>query len=322
MKIVFLGSAQFAVSSLKAILGAGYDISCVVTQPDKAKGRGLHLEGTPVKLAAKAAGIKIYQPKEVNSAQSIELFKKLDPDLFVVIAYGQILAQEVLDIPRLMVINAHASLLPKYRGAAPISWAIINGERETGVTIMKVIRKMDAGPIIAQGKLDIGDSDNECIMEKKLAKLAAELSVNAIKAIKDDNMKLVLQDNVKATYAPKLKKENGLIDWGKSAQEIYNLIRGVCGWPGAFTYYRGKLLKIYESQGLSPEKAILSYEGTVPKGVKPGQILCISKDGILVACGSGAILIKELQVEGKRVMSAQEFILGHKVCIGDIFGKK
>lgn len=187
---------------------------------------------------------------------------------------------------------------------------------------MKVIRKMDAGPIIAQAKLGIKENDDECTLEKELAKLAAELSLRAIKAIKGNNIKLVLQDNAKATYAPKLKKENGLLDWGKSAQEVCNLIRGVCGWPGAFTYYRGKILKIYESQGLSPEKAISFYEGTVPKNISSGQVINISKDGILVACGSGALLINELQIEGKRVMLAQEFISGHKICVGDIFGKK
>jgi len=312
MKIVFFGSSQFAVPSLKALLDARHDIPCVVTQPDKRKGRGLDLSATEVKVQARAKGIEVYQPVSINTSSSVKFLKNLNPDLFIVIAYGQILSQEILDIPNLLVINLHASLLPKYRGAAPINQAIIQGEKKSGVTIMKITKQMDAGPIILQKKLAIEPSDTAVTLEEKLSKLGAEALLEALGQIESGTYKAVAQSFKDATFAPKLKKQDGLIDWSKPAQDISNLVRGTLPWPGAVTYYKGKLLKIYQGKAflaLEKEKSIFA----------PGQIVKIMKEGIAVATGKGDLIIEELQLEGKRRMSAQDFILGHKIKEGDFF---
>ena len=247
MNIVFFGSSNFAVPSLKALITKGEKISCVVTQPDRQKGRGLTLESTQIKRVSLEFGLRVYQPQKVNTPEVIEFLKDLSPDLFVVIAYGQILAPEILKIPKILPLNVHGSLLPKYRGAAPINWAIIKGEKTTGITIIKMVREMDAGPIIFQREIDISDDDTAITLEDKLSRKAQEILPDVIKNIEVKSYKLITQDEGKASFAPRLKKEDGLIPWDKSAQDIYNLIRGCFGWPGAFTYYQGKLLKIYKA---------------------------------------------------------------------------
>jgi methionyl-tRNA formyltransferase len=302
MKIIFFGSSQFAVPSLKALLDAGYDIPCVITQPDKARGRGLEISATKVKVQARAKGIDIYQPANINTFSSVKFLKNLKPDLFIVIAYGQILSQEVLDISKPLAINLHASLLPKYRGAAPINWTIIQGEKESGVTIIKVIKQMDAGPIILQKKLAIEPSDTAVTLEEKLSKLGAEALLEALREIESGTYKAQAQNSKDATFAPKLKKEDGLIDWGKPAHAISNLVRGTFPWPGAFTHYKGKSIKIYNT-------CVRVSECQSVK--EPGAIVDISKDGIAVVTGEGELIIKELQPEGKRRMTAAEFILGY-----------
>jgi len=314
MNIIFFGSANFSVPSLKAILTGGHSISSVVTQPDRQKGRGLQIAETAVKKIAKDAGLNIYQPPRVNTDEVIKFLKSLSPDLFVVVAYGQILSQEILDIPKVFSINAHASLLPKYRGAAPINWAIINGDNKTGITIIKMIDKMDAGPIISQETLDISEDDTSVTLEEKLSSLAAQLLLYAIKSIENKDYHLTAQDETKVSLAPKLKKEDGQINWNKSGQDICNLIRGVLPWPGAFTYYNGKLLKIYRARVSSQVREFASSN--------PGEILEASKGGIVVFTGKGNIIIEELQIEGKKRMDVKEFIAGHKICVGDILGTK
>lgn len=314
MKIVFFGSAQFAVPPLKALISNGYDICCVVTQPDRKKGRGLHLEGTEAKTVALESGFRIYQPENINASESIKFLKSLNPDLFVVISYGQIISQKVLDIPKLFAINVHASLLPKYRGAAPVDWAIICGEKITGITIIRMSRRMDAGPIITQESISVQEDDTAITLEDKLARIAAGLLIKTIISIKNNTYKSTAQDESKITFAPKLKKEDGLIDWDKSAQEICNLIRGTIAWPGAFTYYKGKLLKICKA------KNIRVSEEQRSRGA--GEITEVSKDAIIVACGKDNLIIEELQIEGKRKMTAKEFIAGHKICAGEKFCKK
>ena len=314
MNIVFFGSANFSVPSLKALLNAGHRISCILTQPDRQKGRGLQIAETAVKKIAKDAGLNIYQPPRANTDEVIKFLKSLSPDLFVVVAYGQILSQEILDIPKVFSINAHASLLPKYRGAAPINWAIINGDNKTGITIIKMIDKMDAGPIISQETLDISEDDTSVTLEEKLSSLAAQLLLYAIKSIENKDYHLTAQDETKVSLAPKLKKEDGQINWNKSGQDICNLIRGVLPWPGAFTYYNGKLLKIYRARVSSQVREFASSN--------PGEILEASKGGIVVFTGKGNIIIEELQIEGKKRMDVKEFIAGHKICVGDILGTK
>ncbi|OGX15616.1 MAG: methionyl-tRNA formyltransferase [Omnitrophica WOR_2 bacterium RBG_13_41_10] len=311
MNIAFFGSAKFAVPALKALAGL-YNVSCVVTQPDKQKGRGLTLEHTAVKDQALELKLKTYQPVKINHAEAIAFFKKLKPDLFVVAAYGQILSQEVLDIPQIFSLNAHASLLPKYRGAAPINWAIINGDTKTGLSIIKMEKAMDSGPIILQKEINISQADTAISLEGKLADIAARLLLEAIHSIEKRNYILKPQDDKNITFAPKLKKEDGQINWEKSAIDIFNLIKGVLPWPGAFTYYNDKLLKIYRSQ-------LARALGRGDAG-EPGQIIQVSKEGIIVETGKDNLIIEELQIEGKRRMPAEEFIAGHRISPGDRLG--
>jgi methionyl-tRNA formyltransferase len=306
MKIVFLGSAHFALPALEALIKGKHNISCVVTQPDKKKGRYLHLGVTDVKALALQAGLKVFQPENINSASAVGLLKSLNADLFVIVAYGQMLSQAVLDIPKIFPLNIHASLLPKYRGAAPINWAIIRGEKVSGVTIMQVIRKMDSGAIIMQEKIAVHENDDAVLLESKLRDLGAELLLKSIQAIKNEDYKLISQDEEKVSFAPKLKKNDGLIDWSKSALEIYNLIRGALPWPGAFTYYQDKLLKIYKA------RIIISQVRKFASS-QVGQVLDVSKKGIAIATGKDVLIIEELQIEGKRRMKAEEFISGHKI---------
>jgi len=314
MNIVFFGSSRFAAPSLKALLTTQHNISCVVTQPDRQKGRGLHLQGTQIKVLAKESSLEVYQPQSINESQASKFLKGLNPDLFIVISYGQVLSQEVLDIPRIFSINVHASLLPKYRGAAPINWAIINRERNTGITVIKMTKKMDAGPIILQKMTDIHDDDTSITLEDKLSHFAVQLLIDSLESIESGNYKLLPQDEKQVSFAPKLKKADGLIDWNKPAQDIYSLIRGCVSWPGAFTYYNGKILKIYKA------KVCLSVSPSVSQSI--GQMIKVSPEGLIVVTGEGNLIIEELQIEGKRRMRIAEFISGHKICTGEILGKK
>ncbi|MDD4979737.1 MAG: methionyl-tRNA formyltransferase [Candidatus Omnitrophica bacterium] len=309
MNIIFFGSSHFAVASLKALLSSKHRISCVVTQPDKKKGRGLAMGATQVKAVARESGLDIYQPERINTAQALGLLKGLEPDLFVVIAYGQILSENVLAIPKILAINVHASILPKYRGAAPINWSIINADKTTGITVIKMVREMDAGPVIMQKKIGIAEDDTAVTLENKLSKLAAELLLTCLESVENNNYKLAPQDKDNVTFAPKLKKEDGKIDWGKPAEDIHNLIKGCLPWPGAFTYYKGKLLKIYQADVVKVSKC---------QSVKvSGEITEVSKEGIAVVTGRDDLIIRELQIEGRKIMETQDFIKGHKISAGE-----
>lgn len=314
MNIVFLGSSRFAVPSLTALKDSGHSISCVITQPDRKKGRGLHLEPTPVALAAKELGLKVHQPPEINSAAEVKFLKNLNAELFVVVSYGQILSQETLNLPKKFSINAHASILPKYRGAAPINWAIINGEKTTGVSIIKMTEKMDAGPILFQREIAIEGNDNEITLSSKLSGLGALLLTEAISLIEKTSPLFIEQDNNKATFAPKLQKKDGLISWENSAREIHNLIRGCIQWPGAYTYCGNKLVKFFDAEALP------SYPQT--ESWRPAEVVEVSSKGIDIACVQGMLRVKSLQEEGRRRMPAGEFIAGHKLNKGSFFGKK
>jgi methionyl-tRNA formyltransferase len=321
MNIIFFGSTNFSLPSLMALLKIKHKVTCVVTQPDRQKGRGLHLEGTAVKTAAEELGIKLYQAEQINTAFSIDFLKDLKADLFVVIAYGQILSQEVLDIPRIFSLNIHASLLPKYRGAAPINWAIIKGEQNTGISVIKMVKEMDAGPLILQKTIQITEVDTAITLEDKLSSLAAESLLEILDCIEANNYTLTQQEENKVSFAPKLKKGDGRINWNKPVQDIYNLIRGCISWPGAFTYYKGKLLKIFAAS-FTQLPLPGGEAGSCPLAPKCGEIINVSKDGIVVAAKEGALVIKELQIEGKRRMKTEEFISGHKICVGEAFDKK
>lgn len=312
MDIIFLGSSDFAVPSLEALCVTKHKISCVVTQPDRQKGRGLFLSTTKVKESALKYNLRIYQPDQINSPQAIKFLKTLSPDLFIVIAYGQILSADILRIPKIFSLNLHASLLPKYRGAAPINWAIIKGETETGITIIKMNERMDAGEIILQKKVDIDDSDTAITLEKKLADKGKNLILECLDKIENKNFLLLPQNANNISFASKLKKEDGLIDWNKKASDIRNLIRGCLDWPGAFTYLKGKMLKIYQA-GVVCEVSVSKHF--------PGEIINIDKNGILVVTGKDYLLIEELQLEGRRRMKVEEFIAGHKIDLHIRLGK-
>lgn len=314
MNLVFFGSSHFAIPSLKSLKEAGFNISCVITQPDKAKGRGLLVSPTEVKTLAQDLGLKVFQPKLINAPSSIEYLKALQPDLFVIISYGQILVEEVIAIPSLMTINVHASLLPKYRGASPINLSIINGDRYTGASVIKLVRKMDAGPLILQKTIAIDDTDTNITLEDKLSNLSGSLLIEGIESIKNKAYNLESQDESSVSYAYKLKKEFGLIDWEKSAVDIHNHVRGCLNWPSSFTYYQGKLVKILKTK-------LIQYNEDFTVA-KPGKIVGVSKNGIVVACGLGGLNIDELQMEGSRKLRIDEFITGHRISVDDEFSRK
>ncbi len=313
MKIIFFGSGKIGLPSLESLKKAGHELACVVTQPGRGKGRGLKPAETPIKEFAQSAGINIFQPEDVNSRESQDYLKRINADISIVISYGQILTEELLNLPQKLYINAHGSLLPKYRGAAPINWAIVNGDKETGVTIIKMVRQMDAGPVLLQKPLAITPLDTALTLEDKLSELAACALGESLSLIEKNKYTLKEQDASCVTFAPKLQKNDGKINWRKSASEIDRLIRGLISWPGAFTFFKGKLLKIYQARVLA--------QGAASGPVNPGTIIRVNQDGILVNTGKGSLLIEELQIEGKKRMPVKEFISGHKIIPGECFEK-
>lgn len=310
MKIIFFGSSDFAVPFLEALKDRE-ELVLVVTQPDRKKGRSQRMSSTPVKDASDKAGFKIFQPEDVNCKDSIDYFRGFNPDLFIVVSFGQILSRELLGIPRKNSINVHASLLPKYRGAAPINWAIANGEKETGITVIKMNEKMDEGEIILTERVSIAADEDAIALSERLSKKGIAPLLKSIDLIKKGTVDFLKQDDSQVSYAPKLKKEDGLIDWRWSAEKIYNRVRAFVPWPGCFTYWNKKILKIWSTR---PEKR------DDPSDLKTGTVLETGKSGILVKAGKGALRIGELQLEGGRRMNAEEFIAGHKeMASGSVF---
>jgi|SRR3989338_5245933 len=310
MDIVFFGSGRFAVKSLEALIKSGHSIALVVTQPDKPKGRRLNSLPTEVKIKARELALNIYQPQNPNSPEAVDYLQKFPADVFMVIAYGHILKEPLLGLPKLYPLNVHASLLPKYRGAAPINRAIINGEKETGISVIKMNQLMDAGDILLQKKVAIEQDDTAQILEEKLAILAAQSSVEAIDIIGKSSVKFIGQGGKQqVSFAPKLEKKDGLINWNNDALSIVNQIRGLIPWPGAFTYYNGRLVKIWSAR-------VSENEGAA----KAAQILSISKKGLIIGCAKGAVEITELQLEGGRRLETGAFIVGHKLAVGDKLG--
>lgn len=311
MNVVYLGTGAFGTPSLEGLVKSGHKVKCVVSQPDKPRNRGMRLEPAAMKQAAVELGLEVFQPDDINSAQSISYLNGLGSDLFVVIAYGQKLSQPVLDIPRLAAVNVHASLLPAYRGAAPVNWAIMRGEKTTGVTLMKLSSRMDAGPVILQKQIPILDSDTSLTLSQKMSFLAAEALIEGIGLIDKGKYALTEQDESKATYAPKLKKTDGLIDWNRPCADIVNQVRGCVPWPGAHTLYKGRNIKIHSA----------SVMQDAPAGNETaGAIIGVSRNGIAVAAKPGVVLIHSLQMQGKRLVSAEEFIAGYRAKEGDVFG--
>ncbi|ADL07789.1 methionyl-tRNA formyltransferase [Thermosediminibacter oceani] len=309
MKIVFMGTPEFALPSLNALVERGHNVTAVVTQPDRPKGRKRIPTPPPVKLMAQKHGIRVYQPEKVKDKTFVNQLKALNPDLIVVVAYGQILPASVLSIPAIGCINVHASLLPKYRGAAPIQWAIIKGESKTGVTTMWMDEGMDTGDIFLQKEIEINPEWTSVELSEVLARLGGELLVETLDKIKSKNLIRIPQNHAEATYAPMLRKEDGRIDWRSKTEDIYNLIRGVQPWPGAYTVRSGVEVKIWGAKIHSIDR----------KG-DPGKILGIDKTrGILVGTGDGILMITELQEAGRRRMKATEFLVGHVLNEGELF---
>ena len=328
MRIVFMGTPDFAVPSLRKIESSGHDVQLVVTQPDRPAGRGRKLTAPPVKLAALELGIPIHQPETVNTDEFAQRLNALEPEVLVVVAFGQILKQRLLDIPSHGAVNAHASLLPDYRGVAPINWVIVNGESETGVTTMYMAKKVDAGEIILSRSTPIAPDETAGELYERLSEMSGDLLVTTLALIERGEAPRIPQGEPRIGYARKLKKEDGEIDWARDARAVASHIRGMTPWPGAYTWFRGKTLLVTRAKLVPmprPEERI-SGGGESPPGTgesasgvddppatgRPGEVLSISDAGIEVATEDGAVLLTGVKPEGKREMTGAEFARGYR----------
>jgi methionyl-tRNA formyltransferase len=312
LKIVFMGTPHFASATLGKLIESGEDVSLVITQPDRPQGRGLNVAESPVKKLAVQNGIETLTPLKIKSKEVINRIREASPDLIVVSAYGKIIPSEILTIPKYYPINVHGSLLPKYRGAAPINWAIINGEEKTGITIMKMNEEMDAGDIMLQEETRISEDDNSETLHDRLAVIGGKLIVQAIDLIKSGKAQFKTQDESLVTFAPMLKKDDGLIKWQLPSKQIFNFVRGMNPWPGAFSFLGGKLVKIHAAR-LQVALANVDHQKQ-----PTGSIIGITSDSLLVKAGDGAILLGELQFESKKRLKAKEFARG----LGNMAGLK
>jgi methionyl-tRNA formyltransferase len=325
LRIVFCGTPAFAVPSLRHLHALPeFQILGVVTQPDRPRGRGQQMGISAVKAAALELKLDVYQPEKIKSDEALEYFQRLTPDAAVIIAYGQIIPQRLIDIPRLGWINLHASLLPKYRGAAPINWAIINGETHTGVTTMQIDAGLDTGPIFEHELVEIGSDETAPQLAKRLAEAGAPLVADTLRMLEAGEITPKPQDNSLATYAPPLKKEDGRIDWQLSAGRIYNQIRGLDPWPGAFTTFRGKTCRIW-GRPLAVEdfRAAAAGAGLVvnlPGPPIPPGTIGARESLICVSCGDSSLVLTFVQLEGRKRITAQEFANGARLSSSDRFG--
>ncbi len=307
LRVAFAGTGTFAVPSLQALAETG-QLVLVITQPDRPAGRGLKPTPPPVKEAARRLGLPLIQPRSINSPEVLEQLRELELDLLVVAAYGQLLKRDVLNLPKLGCVNVHASLLPNYRGAAPVAWAILNGERVTGVTTFLMDEGMDTGPILLQREVEIGPDETRGELEARLAQVGAELIEETVAGLASGMIDPKPQPK-EGTLAPRLKKEQGRIDWGWPAERVHNWVRGMHPWPGAFTTFRGRHLKLHRS------RLVASPCQTLP----PGTILP-DQGALQVACGQGAVELVEVQPEGKRRMSGRDFLNGYRPRPGERLG--
>ncbi len=315
MKIVFMGTPDFAVGALQAIIEAGHQVVAAVTQPDKPKGRGKEMQMTPVKACAIAHDIPVFQPVKIKEAEAVEVLRSYGADIFVVVAFGQILSEEILNMPRYGCVNIHASLLPKYRGAAPIQWAIIDGEKKTGVTIQQMDKGVDTGDILFKTEVEIDDRETGDSLHDKLAQAGAKLIVEALQRIEAGDILPVKQKDEESCYARMLQKSMGRIDWQQSAVKLDCLIRGLISWPGASTICRGKNLKIWEEE-VADEKS----DGIQIADAPPGTVTGIEKDAVYVQTGDGVLKILSVQMEGKKRMAVRDFLLGCQIKAGERLG--
>lgn len=303
MKIIFMGTPDFAVAPLRAVWEAGYEIPAVITQPDKPKGRGKTMLPTPVKEEALSHGLAVYQPEKVRDPQFIETLRELAPDIIIVAAFGQIIPKTILELPRFGCINIHASLLPKYRGAAPIQQAVIDGEKESGVTIMKMSTGLDTGDMIAKAVVPLEKEETGGSLFDKLSEVGAELLVKTLPEIFEGRAVYEKQPEESPTpYASMISKEMGRLDFEKDAEVLERLVRGLNPWPSAYTFLDGKVLKVWKSR-----------VGETAKDAVPGTVIRTDKEGIHVACGTGSLILTEVQLAGKKRMSADAFLRGYAV---------
>jgi methionyl-tRNA formyltransferase len=309
LRVVFFGTPGFAVPTLEALLRSRHQVVGTITQPDRPRGRGHRLSDAPVKQVAVAAGLPVLQPDRLGDAAFLDQFVALEADLGVVAAYGKILSERVLAVPRMGMVNVHASLLPAYRGAAPVHRSIIAGERETGVTIMRVVKALDAGPMLASVRRPIGKDETSEEVERDLATLGAALLVSTLDRLGSNGIHEIPQDDSRATYAHRLTKADGGIDWTLPAERLHNTIRGLHPWPHAYTFLQGHrfiLLRSDWSTDSAPD-------------VAPGAVVRADTDRLTVATGLGTLHIMQIQPEGKRPLSAREFLAGHRIAPGNCF---
>jgi methionyl-tRNA formyltransferase len=310
MNLVFIGTGKFAVPALEKCAGGPHKVLAVVTQPDRPAGRGLEIKPSPVKEAAAAKGIHLFQPEDINEYEFIREVRALGPDVIVVVAYGQKIGNEILELPRWCCVNIHPSLLPRYRGPAPVARAILNGERVTGVCVVKVVEKMDAGPVFGVARYEIPPDATTPEVEDVLSQMGAELLLEVLDNIRGQTVVELPQNDRDASYARKFEKGDGRIDWGKPSGKAHNFIRALQPFPGAFTFYKGHRVLVWRSKALRTPRT----------GQKPGTITAVDKELLRVSCGDGELEILEIQPENKKRMTAAEFINGHQPKVGEIFG--
>ena len=325
MRIVFMGTPDFSVPALKALVEAGHQVIAVVTQPDKPKGRGKEVQMTPVKIQAMEYGIPVYQPAKVREASFVEVLKGLEADVYVVIAFGQLLPKAVLELPKYGCINIHASLLPKYRGAAPIQWCVIDGERETGITTMMMDVGLDTGDMLEKAVIPIEEKETGGSLHDKLSLAGGALILSTLKKLEEGTLVRTPQTDEGTCYAKMLTKSLGDIDWNQSAVSIERLIRGLNPWPSAYTLWNGKTIKIWSADVTTGrEAAAFLSESGVPSetGITPGTVVCSDKHSLVVCTGDGLLSVRELQMEGKKRMDTPAFLRGYPIPAGDVFVKK
>jgi methionyl-tRNA formyltransferase len=309
LRLAFMGTPEFAVASLQKLIDRGEKVLAAITQPDRPKGRGQKLLAPPVKLLAAAHGIPVLQPAKVRAQEFIDAMRALSPDLIVVVAFGQILPKALLEIPRYGCINVHASLLPCYRGAAPINRCIIDGATETGVTTMQMDAGLDTGDMLLKKATSIGPDEDAQVLHDRLALIGAEALAETLDLLAKDRLTPEKQDDSLASYAPMLKKEDGFIDWDREPHSIRNKVRGLIPWPGAYTLLDGKTVKIYRCR-------VAGGSGV------PGTVLQADRSGLVVACRGGGLLIEELQLEGKKRLSFKDFLAGYNIKPGAVLEKR
>ena len=309
MRILFMGTPDFAEASLNALIADGRNVVGVVTNPDKPKGRGHKMMKPPVKEAAERAGIPVWQPQSLKNGELREVLRELNPDVICVVAYGRILPSYVLEYPKYGCVNVHGSILPAYRGAAPIQRSVINGEEFAGITTMLMNEGLDTGDMLLCEKVKIGEDETSEDLFDRLAPIGGQLLLKTLDGLKNNAITPEKQDDSLSTYAPMIKKEEGLIDWSADGKTIHNLVRGMNSWPMAYTYYKGEAVKIIS---VSTENA--------SSGEVPGTILGVEKNkGLRVACGNGTVVVREVQFPGSRRMNVEDYMRGHEINPGSMF---